>query len=326
MKRQGFMNSFPDWLVGKTVLCRHPALAVVGWIYLSQLLSIGATPVIVATYNVENFHIRPYGNRPVKSEASRAMTTEILLTIRPDILALQEMGESVALDSLQAALQGGGLSLPFREHLGGSDTNIFVALLSRFPIIARRPHTHDSFVLDGRRFHCSRSTIEVEIEVAGGQHLTILTTHLKSKRPVLIADESELREQEARILREHIDEWMAGHPNEPLIVCGDFNDTPPSKPIRLLIATGRRALFDPRPSELDLANAPGGPIDKEERRITWTHFYPVDDSYSRIDYLLMNRSLRNFWVPEKSYVFASPHWGEASDHRPVVCAFDFNRN
>lgn len=326
MKRQGFVNSFRDQLPELIPMFRRATHTLLGWVYLSQLFSTLATPVVVATYNVENFHIRPYGNRSIKSEASRTRVTEVLLTMRPDILALQEMGESIALDSLQESLRGGGLSLPYREHLGGSDTNIFVALLSRFPIISRRPHTNDSFVLDGRRFHCSRSTIEVEIEVAGGQHLTVLTTHLKSKRPVPIADEAELREQEARILREHIDEWMVRHPNQPLIVCGDFNDTPPSKPIRLLIATGRRALFDPRPAETGLANADDGTPDNEERRITWTHFYPADDTYSRIDYLLMNRALRRFWLPEKSYVFASPHWGEASDHRPVVCTFDLDKN
>jgi uncharacterized membrane protein YccF (DUF307 family) len=74
MKRLGFVNSLPDRPSGKTPIARCPTLTLVWWIYLSQFFSILATPVVVATYNVENFHVRPYGNRPVKSEVSRAMT------------------------------------------------------------------------------------------------------------------------------------------------------------------------------------------------------------------------------------------------------------
>jgi endonuclease/exonuclease/phosphatase family metal-dependent hydrolase len=282
-------------------------------------------PVVMATYNVENFHIRPYGSRPVKPVDSRSRVAEILIAIHPGVVSLQEMGEEAALDSLQSALKEGGLNLPYREHLGGSDTNIFVALLSRFPIVSRHPHTNDSFVLDGRRFHSSRSTIEVELEVSPDLRLTVLTTHLKSKRPVPIADESELREQEARLLRQHVDDLLRENPNTPLVVCGDFNDTPDSKPIRLLVGTGRHALTDTRPAEPVSQELENGDDSKHSRRVTWTHFYSQDDTYSRIDYMLISRALKQAWLPQKSFVFSHPAWGEASDHRPVVCAFEFKK-
>ncbi len=303
-------------------------LRTLGWLVFTLFGSGAArseegTSVVIATYNVENFHIRPYGTRPVKPVDSRARVAEILMAIHPDVVALQEMGEAAALDSLQSTLSEGGLHLPYREHLGGSDTNIFVALLSRFPIVSRNPHTNDSFVLDGRRFHSSRSTIEVELEVSPNRHLTVLTTHLKSKRPVAIADEAELREQEARLLRGHVDDLLRENPNVPLVVCGDFNDTPDSKPIRLLVGTGRHALMDTRPGERGTEEP--GEVDesRHSRRVTWTHFYAQEDTYSRIDYLLISRSLRQAWQPGKSSVFVHPAWGEASDHRPVVCTFDF---
>jgi endonuclease/exonuclease/phosphatase family metal-dependent hydrolase len=279
-------------------------------------------PVIVVSYNVENFHIRPYGSRPVKSVESRSRVAEFLIAIHPDVVAFQEMGEEAALDSLQSALKEGGLNLPHREHLGGWDTNIFVAVLSRFPIVSRQPHTNDSFVLDGRRFHSSRSTIEVGLEVAPGQRWTLLTTHLKSKRPVPNADEAELREQEARLLRGHVDDLLRENPLMPLIVCGDFNDTPDSKPIRQVIGTGRHALTDTRPAEPGSSELEDGEDSKHSRRVTWTHFYGQEDTYSRIDYILISRALKRSWSPQKSHVFAHPAWGEASDHRPVVCAFE----
>lgn len=281
------------------------------------------TTVVVATYNLENYHIRPYGNRPIKPAESRFRVNEILLAIRPDVLALQEMGELEALKTLQADLKRGGLDLPFREHLGGADTNIYMALLSRFPISSSHPHTNESFVLDGRRFHPGRSTINVDICVHSNAHFNLLTTHLKSKRPVAFADEAELREQEARLLRAHVDELLHHDPRAPMIICGDFNDTPDSKPIRLLIGTGRYALEDSRPSERHPGDPAALPDGSHERRITWTHYYAKEDTYSRIDYIFMSRGLRPTWHPEQSYVFASPVWGEASDHRPVVCTFQF---
>ena len=59
----------------------------------------------------------------------------------------------------------------------------------------------------------------------------------------------------------------------------------------------------------------------QPRRITWTHFYGKEDSYSRLDYILLSRGLAREWRPEGSYVFTAPDWGLASDHRPVVCEF-----
>jgi hypothetical protein len=42
---------------------------------------------------------------------------------------------------------------PFWDEITGYDTNIHLAVLSRLPIVARRPHTNENFLLDGRRLH-----------------------------------------------------------------------------------------------------------------------------------------------------------------------------
>jgi hypothetical protein len=40
-----------------------------------------------------------------------------------------------------------------------------------------------------------------------------------------------------------------------------------------------------------------------------------------VDYLLISAGMRREWRPEGTYVLALPHWGLASDHRPVVASF-----
>ena len=73
---------------------------------------------------------------------------------------------------------------------------------------------------------------------------TLMTAHLKSRRPVPEADEAELREQEALLLREKIDQRFKANPGVNLIVLGDFNDTRDSRSTRALIGRGRAALLD----------------------------------------------------------------------------------
>jgi hypothetical protein len=78
------------------------------------------------------------------------------------------------------------------------DTNIHIAVLSKFPIVARHPHTNDEFLLDGRRFRVSRGFAEVEIQVATNFTFTLIAAHLKSRLQTPIADEAEERFAEAK--------------------------------------------------------------------------------------------------------------------------------
>jgi endonuclease/exonuclease/phosphatase family metal-dependent hydrolase len=281
----------------------------------------GETRFTVATFNLENYHLRDFGNRKAKPPEARAKVVAHLATIKPDVVALQEIGEPAALAELQSSLKAAGVDLRYSEHLAGWDTNIFVAVLSRFPITARHPHTNDQFLLGGRRFHSSRATIEVEIAAAAHRRFTLLTTHLKSKRQLPGADESELREQEALRLRAHIDALLARDPKQDVVVCGDLNDTKDAPAVRIVRGKGATALVDTRPFERNGDTVPSDNPRFDPRRVAWTHFYGKEDTYSRIDYILLSRGMARSWRPEGSYVFAAPDWGLASDHRPVVCEF-----
>ncbi len=211
----------------------------------------------VATYNVENYLDRPTGSRPQpKSTAAKAKVSESIRALNPDVLALEEMGQLSALMELRTTLKTEGLDFPYWEFICGEDTNVHVAVLSKLPIVARRPHTNEIFLLDGRRFRVSRGFAELDIRATPDFTFTLIAAHLKSRRPVPEADEAEERFQEAKILRGIIDRRLARQPDAALVVLGDFNDVKDSDAVKEIIGRGRFKLTDTRPAERNGDNAP----------------------------------------------------------------------
>lgn len=299
----------------------HPIALVSLFLFLGSQLQAAET-FRVATYNLRNYFLNAGGNRPQKTVASQKKIHENMLAIMPDILAVQEMSDENGLLHLQSELKRGGLDLPHHEIITGWDTNIHVAVLSKFPIAARRPHVKDNYLLNGRRFHVSRGFLEIDLRVNSSYTLTLLTAHLKSKRPVPQADQADMRLEEALLLREKVQRRLESNPNANIIVLGDFNDTKDSKAIKSLRGRGRARLVDTRPAEMNGDNTPAARKSYDPPNITWTYFYGVEDSYSRVDYIMISSGLAKEWKPDQSYVLAIPNWGLASDHRPVVATFE----
>ena len=304
----------------KSVLSRITHFAVAA-ICLANL-SVQAETFRVATYNVENYLDAPSGTRRAKSDEAKAKLRDNILALKPDILALQEMGSTNALLELRDSLKAAGLDLPYWEHVTGFDTNIHVAILSKFPFAARRPQTNDYFLLSGRRFRVSRGFAEVDIKVNDNYTFTLLSVHLKSRRPVPEADEAEMRLEEAKILREKVDAVLAANSSANVIVLGDFNDLYNSPAIKAVVGRGRNALVDTRPSEQNGDNTPNPNPRYNPRNIVWTHYYGVEDTYSRIDYIMLSPGMAREWVTNETYVLTVPNWGVASDHRPLVATFE----
>ena len=299
----------------------HARLGRTAPVLLALLLCagcVGAETFRVATYNLESYLDQPTQTRHAKLADAKAKVRESILALKPDVLALQEMGRTNALLELRDSLKDDGLDLPYWEHVSGYDTNIHVAILSKFPFTAHRPHTNESFLLSGRRFRVSRGFGEVDIQVNTNYSFTLIAAHLKSKRAVAQADEAEMRLEEARLLREMVDARLAANPSANLIVLGDFNDTKDSASTKAVIGRGKAKLVDTRPAERNGDNAPG----KEPRNVAWTHYYAKEDSYSRIDYLLLSPGMAREWVADETYVLTLPNWGLGSDHRPIVATFE----
>ncbi len=287
--------------------------------------SFAAGTFRVATYNVENYLDQPTESRPhAKSAEARAKIRESIRAANPDVLALQEMGTTNALLELRASLKAEGLDFPFWEFVQGADTNIHLAVLSRFPILARRPHTNDLFLLDGRQFRVERGFAEVEIQAATNFDFTLMVVHLKSRRPVPQADEAEERLGEAKALRVIIDEHFKAVPQARLIVLGDFNDVKDSDAVKEIIGRGRFKLTDTRPAERNGDHAPAENSNFDARNVAWTEYYGKEDVYTRMDYIFVSPAMARVWLKGETYIPTVPNWGMGSDHRPIVAAFDAN--
>lgn len=285
-------------------------------------VNLYAGTVRIATYNVANYLDQTTESRKeVKSAAAKAKIREAIRALNPDVLALEEMGTTNALLELRDSLKTEGCDFPYWEHVRGWDTNIHVAILSKLPIVARHPHTNENFLLQGRRFQVSRGFAEVEIQAATNFNFTVLAAHLKSRRPSPEADEAEMRLNEARILRGIVDARLKADPEAKLVVLGDFNDTKDSPSTKELIGRGALKLTDTRPAERNGDNARPEKPWFNPANITWTHFYGKEDSYTRIDYILLSPALARHWLPNETYIATVPNWGVGSDHRPITAAF-----
>lgn len=292
-------------------------IPLIAWTYLAH-----AETFRVATYNLDNYLDAPAGTRHAKSEESKAKVRESILTIKPDVLAVEEMGTISALQEFRGSLKAGGLDFPNWEYVCGFDTNIHVAILSKFPFTSVRPQTNDYFLLNGKRFRVSRGFAVVDVQVNTNYSFTLIAAHLKSKRSIPAADESELRVEEAKVLHDKIEEAFAANPNVNLVVLGDLNDYKDSSSTKAVIGKAKHKLLDTRPAERNGDNPASAPHILDAPTVTWTHYFAKEDVYSRLDYILLSSGMAREWLPGETYVLALPNWGKGSDHRPVVATFE----
>lgn len=281
----------------------------------------------IATYNIENYLDQPTASRSqIKTTEAKAKIRETIRTVNPDVIALEEMGSTNAFFELRAALKIDGQDFPFWEHVQSFDTNIHVAVLSKFPIVARHPYTNEIFLLDGKRFQVKRGFAELEIQAATNYTFTLIAAHLKSKLITPDADADEERLGEAKMLRGIIDERLANNPAAKIIVLGDFNDEKDSPTLKEIIGRGKTKLTDTRPAERNGDSSSADNFYHEPRNVAWTYFYGKNDTYARIDYILLSPAMKPSWLVDETFIPVIPNWGLGSDHRPIVAAFTTDGN
>ena len=256
----------------------------------SQELPIEFT---IASFNVKGYSDGKTGYRKAKPAESRNRVEEIIVYRNPEILVIQEMGSRSMFHHFKSALNDRGCRYPYEVFSEGNDTENHIVVLSRFPIFKTSIHADDSFELHGNRFRMSRPILELDIQVTENFSFKLLAVHLKSKRKILSADQQALREKEARVLRRKIDDALSKNHNLNLVVIGDLNDSPKALSTRTILGKGQTRLFDTRPiEEAALLENPSKTLTSSRNlEIAWTYFYKKEDSYSRIDYILISRGM-----------------------------------
>lgn len=274
-------------------------------------LRLGAKDVVVASFNLQNYlpMERRVDGKTVpdapKPEEEIAAVIDTLKEIKPDILGLIEMGDEKMLDDLQGRLKAAGLDYPHREWVSGADAARHIALLSRYPIVARNSLSDVPFELNGAQERIGRGILDITVQLADHYNLRLVGAHLKSKRQVPELDEKAMRAKEAWLLRQHLDEILKANPDEKLMLFGDLNDTKNEYPVRELVGTSGTPGYM---KDLFLTDRYG---------YHWTHFWAAADIYSRIDYFLVSRRLWPEINMDRSGISSYRRWYKASDHRAI---------
>ncbi len=277
-----------------------------------NLLAVAASAAItVATYNVENYTLADrmadgvYRSTYPKPEKEKAALRAVIAGLKPDILAVQEMGAQAYLDDFRRELKRTGLDFPHTVLLEAADPDRHVAVLSRIPFKEVRRHDKVPIRYFGKKDFVKRGVLEVIFATNEGD-FSVFVVHLKSK---LTEGKDDLESAQRRALEaEAVRDLVLSRYPDPakakFLVVGDWNDTPGTRPVRALQKRGDTVIGE-------LAEV------TDSRGQVWTHFYRREATYSRIDYLLVSPGLKPFVASNSARIWDGPRTAAASDHRPV---------
>jgi len=288
------------------------------FVSLCLLLAVGfgwadeTASVRIATYNVRNYltmdrlvegRWRPEYPKP---ESEKEVVRETILAVRPDLIALQEIGARAHLLELRGDLASEGLEYSGSAWLEAHDSERHLAALWKENLDVRVvEHPNLPIRYMGEVDFVKRGMLELRIENDGGQW-SLFNLHLKSKYTSVKADplSSKRRTLEGRAARDRI---LAVYPRPDearYLIVGDLNDSPISGAVRAFLRKGERDLSLPIECSDDLGSR-------------WTHYYRKEDSYSRIDYILRSPGWGDTFDGIKGRIDRRPNYYDGSDHRLV---------
>ena len=288
-----------------------------GWLFAVCLLLMAgcgkvpeADSFSVMTYNVRQYALmdRDGGGEAddPKPQEERDAVIQLITAARPDVLALQEMGNELAFSKFKAALRSAGLDYPYAELLQRGQIEINLAVLSRFPIVSVQHRTNDRYSIGPAKVPVARGFLDVDIQVNPTYRFRLINAHLKSKVYSPLG-QTEMRRNEARLLNKAVRDILDENPEINLLVANDMNDDYASAPLREVAGRRGGQLTDLRP--VDSAGD------------AWTCFHAATDSHSRFDYLFVNEGMKPEVIREQTRVVRDPLTYKASDHRPVIGVF-----
>ena len=266
------------------------------------------------TWNLENYRVTPSDFGQPKSLRSRNIIAETVANYKPNILLLQEIGDENSIKNLQNLIKKYHWAMPYSASLISSEkTNVLNTALLSTCVIEKIPDNGLNHYLHmGQLLPIQRGILFCTAKTQHFGALSIICLHLKSHREVVFGDQEIMREKEAILVRKKLNSFMRQAPNALIVVGGDLNDHPNSKTLKVLKGTLASRLYDVRPTEKTSFSR------NSNNGIAWTHYYQQEDSYSRFDYFLINRQLKNLIDYGNTFIVEREAWDLASDHRPLL--------
>jgi predicted extracellular nuclease len=266
--------------------------------------------VTVGTYNVLNLfdeYDDPYHTDEGTPHKPKEQLEKLATTIRTadaDVLALQEVENRGYLERFVTAY----LSDMGYKHVVCIESNdrrgIDCAVLSRLPVGPVTSYRHLRFPDgSGEEMWFRRDLLQVQIEPPGYPAFTIFTVHFKSKRGGAKTT-TKYRLGEARQTRTILDDLLARDRDALFLICGDFNDTWDSAPLKALRGKGATALGDflaDLPKDADTYNR--GP-------------------HGMIDFALASPAMAKRYIPKSCRIIKGSVDSSGSDHNPVLLQFN----
>ena len=232
-------------------------------------------------------------NEAVNEVATR-MTAKVMQDLNPDVLAVIEAEDRIALKRFNEQLLK-PLNATFQGIMlidGNDERGIDVGILTKPPCAVESIVTHvDDTDPNGARIF-SRDCPEYTISTPGGNEILLMINHYKSKGYGSPAAANAKREAQARRTREIYDQ-RRGEGQDLIAIVGDFNDNPAHGPLDPLLRQGSDLKDISEHTQFQGDGRPGT--------------YANGTASNKIDYLLLSPDLFN--AVTTCGVFRKGVWG-----------------
>lgn len=300
-------------------LMKRTAFCLSGWLLLlcgTGLSAVAAEPLTIATYNIENYTVTDrvaegvYRKDYPKPEADKAALRAVIRQMNADVLALQEVGGEPYLWELQRDLKREGTEYPHAVILPAEDPDRMVAVLSRRAFAAVTKHDDLTFKYFDGTEKVRRGLLEVRFEHDDGM-VAVFVVHLKSRYTERADDPTAVAQRagEALAIRDRVLKVFPDPGTARFLVVGDFNDGRTERPVKAMLERGKTRITEWLPAA-------------DSRGHVWTHFFRKDDSYSRVDHVLVSPGLMPRVRGGAGRIADTDEVGQASDHRPVIVVIE----
>lgn len=260
------------------------------------------------TLNMFDVYDDPYTadeSTPPKPRSELEHLAQSIRELNADVLALVEVENRPVLERFVRTFLA---DMGYDDVIlfeGNDERGIDCAILSRLPVGPVTSYRHVRFGMPGggtTRFR--RDLLRARIEPEGGAAFDMFVVHLKSKRGES-GDSSATRMAEAGEVRSVCDELLKADAGARFVVCGDFNDTWESDPLRKIRGSGAGEL------KSFFVEIP------EAARIT----YNREPHRSMIDFVLCSPAMAASYVQGSFHLRDGSIETTGSDHNPVVAEF-----